>query len=163
MLEGKYIPYIVALIVCVICAGTDIKTGKIKNYVVFPAMAFGLFFSLITKDGLFAQRIWVWILLFILGMFRLMGMGDIKLVMAVACLIQPMYALYIFLLGECLLIAFCFVTRPSDTVNMLKDTVRFLVYRIPIPRRSWKTYPFAVPFLAAFLFGTGYLLWHGGV
>lgn len=101
------IPFIAVLIATTIAAYTDLRHGKIYNWLTFPMMLLGIIYNF--KDlgfygisfslcGLFVG-IAVYIVFAILGM---VGMGDVKLMGAIGAWLGCKYAIWIFLLSSAL-------------------------------------------------------------
>lgn len=99
-----YISLSLSLVILIISAITDTKKGKIYNKVTMPAIAIGIILSFIVslKTGLIA--ILSLIALFFLGMTKLFGMGDLKLLMALSSLLGIISSAIIFILS-CLVFA----------------------------------------------------------
>lgn len=102
--EYLYIPILLALIGAAVSIFTDIKSGKIKNFITLPLILIGMSWSLIFGDlKLFLVNL---ILTIIIGFAPCiggrLGTGDIKLNMGIAACLQPML--------NVLYLAFFFVT-----------------------------------------------------
>ena len=76
-----------------------------------------------------------------------MGMGDLKLCMAVIALRGIEEASLMLLAGAIFMLLYCFWTDRPNTILMLKDTYSTIFYSTPVIKRLDKQYPFAV-FLA---------------
>lgn len=138
--------FIITIIILAISAYTDLKYRKVLNVITFPSMALGLFLCKFPFTCESISRI-VWMLIFFaLGYFRMMGLGDLKLIMAVTALRGIEESSGMLLAGILLLFVYCFFTDRKNTVLMLKDTCSTIFYHTPVIKRSDKEYP-----LAAFL------------
>ena len=73
-----------------------------------------------------------------------MGMGDLKLCMAITALRGIEEASLMLLWGSISLLVYCFITDRKNTLYMIKDTFNFFAYNTKIIKRSDKQYPFAV-------------------
>lgn len=136
-----------ALAVLVISAITDMKTRKVPNVVTFPAMILGIVLTATMNGSDMLFRI-VWLVfLFFFGTLGLMGMGDLKLLMALVALRGMGETSLTLLFGSLLLIAYCLVTETTAMTETLKDTGRFLTIGTGIRKLSDSEYPFA-PFFA---------------
>ena len=113
----RYIAFAVALLGSAASVYTDVKWGKIKNYVTLPMILFGWSWSYFTGD-LEAAAINVLISCFV-GLLSCLigriGEGDIKLIVGIAACLQP-------LLGF-LFLAFFFMTLAAAALF-----VRFKLY-----------------------------------
>ena len=74
------------------------------------------------------RLLWMVVLL-IIGTFRVMGMGDLKLCMAIVALRGAEEAAGMVLVGILLLLTFSFITNKAATLRMLKDTYYTLFYK----------------------------------
>ena len=131
---------------------SDFLYRKVYNIATFSAMFLGLLFCgfPFSWNGYY-RLLWMTVFFF-LGQTHMMGMGDLKLCMAVIALRGIEEASWMLLCGALLMLLYCFVTDRANTILMLKDTYSTIFYHTPIIKRSNKKYPFAV-FLAS-----GYLL-----
>lgn len=86
---GNYISYFVVVVVCLICAFTDWKDGKVYNKVTYPAIVLGLIISIFsTSLNLPQSLVGAFGSFLIYGLFwgRGLGAGDIKLMVAIGAL-----------------------------------------------------------------------------
>lgn len=137
----------ITLCILIIASCTDVQTQKVPNIVTFPAMVVGLIFSLYPNPFETVIRIGWIVVLLVIGSMRIMGMGDLKLCMAVMTLRGAQEASIMLFTGSILLLIYCLVTEEKDTVESIKDLIRMFVYHTGIVKRSDNIYPFAV-FLA---------------
>lgn len=87
------------------------------------------------------------------GFPTVMGMGDLKLCMAIVALRGAEEATGMVLVGILLLLTFSFITNKAATLRMLKDTYYTLFYKTGIIHRKRIEYPFA------FFLAIGYFLY----
>ena len=82
----SHISYFFTLAVVGASACFDAKYRRVPNYITFPAMVIGLLLAgfPFTKESYI--RLFALLIIFLLGQNRLMGMGDLKMIMAVAAL-----------------------------------------------------------------------------
>lgn len=156
----SYISYFLTLAVVGASACFDAKYRRVPNYITFPAMVIGLLLAgfPFTKESYI--RLFALLIIFLLGQTRLMGMGDLKMIMAVAAWRGYREAWWMFLLGVLIMTAFCFLTEPRQTAEAFHNVFRLFKYRTGTLERNGKEYPFAV-FLAL-----GYLwicIWRAAV
>lgn len=93
---GSYLPFVAALIGAGISAYTDLRAGKIKNFVTFPLIAFGWIWSFVL-GGWYGLGVNV-LVSCVLGLMSMLvgkiGAGDIKLIIGVAACLQPPLSLF---------------------------------------------------------------------
>ena len=76
--------YLFPLLAIIPAAVIDIKSKRIPNIITFPAMIIGITLTSIFNTQHLAQCVIMMVALFLFGATGLMGLGDIKLLMAVA-------------------------------------------------------------------------------
>ena len=147
-----YISFVLVLSVLCICALTDIKDRKVYNIVTFPAMVAGIILSFV-YGGIWntAYTLFFMLIFFFLGTLRLMGMGDIKLLMAVAAIRGGRESTLMFLYGAIFMLIYCTVTTPAEACRALKNTYYFYIYGTPIVKNSKREYPFAAFLLLGYI------------
>ena len=135
---------------------TDLTRRKVYNRVTYPAMLAGLILCSVTSMRHLPGRMVSLAVWFFMGALHLMGMGDLKLLMAVCAIWGFRTSLYALLFGCILLAAYSMVMDPKEMKDAVINVRNFLFYHTPVPTKGRKTYPFAV-FLSA---GTmAVLLW----
>lgn len=78
---------LVTLVITMTAAVTDSRFGKIPNLLTFPAILLGLLYAFFRFGPWIGfERILLLALLFLLGTLSLVGMGDLKLMMAIGAL-----------------------------------------------------------------------------
>ena len=138
---------IIALFMLSISAYTDYTHRLVLNKLTFPCMGIGLLICIfVSPFDAGVRLIWI-ILFFFFGMLKIMGLGDLKLCMALIALRGIMETSYTLLFGALFLFLYCLMTEPKTTALVLKDTAAFFLSGKSIQKRSDKTYPFAL-FLA---------------
>lgn len=76
-----------SVFVAVIATVCDCRTGRIPNLLTFPAMLSGLVYAFVQYGiGTGIERCVLLIILFLIGALSLVGMGDLKLMMALGAL-----------------------------------------------------------------------------
>lgn len=75
-----------SLVITAIAAICDFRTGKVPNFLTFPAMLFGVVYAYFGGTGNGLERILLLIVLFVIGGIHIFGMGDLKLIMAIGAL-----------------------------------------------------------------------------
>lgn len=95
---GEVLPGLALGITLAMCVATDVLQGKIYNWVVAPAMLFGLAFSSIMHglSGLLGSAGGLVLgggLLFLPFALHVLGGGDVKLAAAVGAICGPLYVL----------------------------------------------------------------------
>ena len=144
--------FIITIIILIISAYTDLRYRKVLNIITFPSIVLGLVLFKFPFTGESLYRLLWMMIFFALGYFRMMGLGDLKLIMAVTALRGIEESSGMLLAGISLLLMYCFLKDRKNTVSMLKDTYSTIFYHTPVIKRSNKEYP-----LAAFLF-LGYII-----
>ncbi|MCR5479039.1 MAG: A24 family peptidase [Ruminococcus sp.] len=141
---------IVAAIVLIIAAIFDIKKQRIPNSLTFPAFFVGLILMCITENF---QTILINIIcvlaIFLFGATGILGLGDIKLLMALTVLYGWSSTLLSFALASVILLIFTSFVNPVETwIYITKFFRRIRREKVPFNKKATK-YVFA-PFL---LFG----------
>lgn len=123
---------------------TDVKYRKVFNKITFPCMVLGLMLAgFPTTIESYARIGWLFVF-FILGSTGLMGMGDLKLSMAILCLRGIEETFQMLITGIFLNLLFCFITDPRTTIAAIKSVLDMFLFRTKLIRYSKKDYPFAV-------------------
>ena len=106
----------------------DIQTEKIPNYITLPACFIGIILSGVFTPQEFPVKALFFIILLFVGIFMpVMGVGDIKLLMALLFL-SGVFETFICLLiaSIIMLIAFC-IRKPADTIRDIKDAFSAII------------------------------------
>lgn len=140
----------ITLAVLAVSAVTDVLYLKVPNGITFPAILAGLTLSgFPVTRGSWARMLWL-LLFFMVGSLRIMGMGDLKLCMAVLSLRGADEAWKMMLAGSALLFAYCMASDTENTCAYVKGLAGAAVYRTGMAGRMGRptaAYPFAL-FLA---------------
>lgn len=143
---------VITLAVLMVAAVTDATSYHIPNLLTFPAIIVGLLLCRFP----FSVESWIrviWLAIFFaLGTLHIMGMGDLKLCMAVLALRGIGETWRMLLAGAILLFMYCLVTQPDSTVYALKSLWRAFRYHIRQPDQPRPVYPFAI------FLGLGYMI-----
>lgn len=137
----------ITLCILIVASCTDIQYQKVPNIITFPGILIGLICSVYPYPLCLIYKIGWLIIYMVIGSLRIMGMGDLKLCMAVLALRDPIEAAIMLLAGTSLLFLYCLATESKNMVETLMDTVHMLFYQTGPVKRSENIYPFAV-FLA---------------
>lgn len=143
----EYVTLALTTILLLLASINDILYYKVPNKITFPAMIIGLLlcgFPFTVKS--YYRLTWLFIFFFI-GMFRIMGMGDLKLCMAVLCLRGPMETAIMMFVGSVLLFIYCLLSDKEETLDFLKSLLNNFLYHTGVLKLSNNVYPFAL-FLA---------------
>lgn len=128
---------------------TDAFSYKILNVVTFPAMAAGLLISYIEGGWKqFGINIFILLILYLFGMLGLMGMGDLKLLMAITALCGINRSLDILLAGLISTILYALLLNPSEVLFCLAGIfplIRMILQTIPIKQKK-NTITYGIPF-----------------
>lgn len=147
MIHVSYqISIFVMLIAMIICAVTDIRKHKIYNFVTFPLIIFGLIFG---PDVLYVRILWV-LFLFILGMFSIIGLGDIKLWMGMGTVMGVLNACYSMMAACIFFIAILSIFDKKDRMIIYTHLKNIMLNQKPHMITDEKPKPFAPYMLAGF-------------
>lgn len=134
--------------ITLICAAySDVKSRRIPNNLTFPVMGIGLLLAGFPFRAEAYIRIAGWLVLYMVGRARLMGMGDLKLCMAVLCMRGIHDTWVMFVSGLLIMTCYCFITDRENTIYAFKNVYNMIFYHGKLVIQSTKKYPFAV-FLA---------------
>lgn len=148
----------ILIIILLIASYTDLKYRKIPNWLTFPGMALGFIVGSHTPEIILWKLLCLCIL-FILGMSRLVGFGDLKLIMVINSFLTILPAIYCTGIAAGLLVLYSFIRNRKETWGIFKITLSQLFYQ-NVEKMDQKGYPFA-PFL---LVGTciySFYVFHG--
>lgn len=144
-MDGIILIRLFALCICTgISAITDIIKGKIYNCISVSGIIVGVVTCSSFKE--LHATIIALLLIFLFGMLRLMGMGDIKLWMAIASLVGLQTSCIFVALGGLLLIIYTLCSDFRNSLEILEISIKSLLYNRKLIPFEQKGYPFA-PFL----------------
>lgn len=138
------ITLLLTLIMLLISSITDFKYRKVFNEITFSAMILGLLFNGFPLSACSYYRLLWMLIFFLMGSLGIMGMGDLKLCMAVIAMRGIEEASMMLLFGIFFLFLYCLFDDRKNTLFMIKDTYNTIFYHTPVIKRSDKKYPFAV-------------------
>lgn len=134
--------------ITLICAAySDVKSRRIPNNLTFSVMGIGLLLAGFPFRAEAYIRIAGWLVLYMVGRARLMGMGDLKLCMAILCMRGIHDTWVMFVSGLLIMTCYCFITDRENTIYAFKNVYNMIFYHGKLVIQSTKQYPFAV-FLA---------------
>ena len=107
-------------LILVIAAIWDYLYQKIPNWLI----CIGLIIGLISSPYSIFERVLSLFILFIIGMFGLMGLGDIKLWMVMAMFLGFIKSCYVIGLAALLLILHQFIKNWKNTMNILTISLK---------------------------------------
>lgn len=102
--------HVIAILMLVILSVTDIKKRKIPNKVTFPCMALGIVLSAM-HGGNIVWILWTLLAFFLLGTFYVLSMGDVKMMMAVVLISNPVHGISTFIASQIILASVHFIYR----------------------------------------------------
>ena len=142
-----------ALITLILATVWDIRFRRIPNAVSFPAILFGLILIAVFRLGDMPLTVLALILLFFFGALRLMGQGDIKLVMALTAICGLPAALISTGIAAVLIVSVQFLLYPKETAADTKNAFGALS-RMDFKKidRKGRSVPFAPYILAGYVF-----------
>lgn len=137
------IQLLITMTILIIAAINDYLYFKVPNYITFPSIIIGLVLSFYISPTTCLLRIMCIVILFFAGMLNFIGMGDLKLIMAILALNGLYYTAVVVLIGALCLMIYCLVTDYKSMILSLKNTVRFFTLQTPIIPINDEKYPFA--------------------
>lgn len=137
-----------------VAAVFDFKTSRIPNLLIWPGMAAGFVLVLVFHQPLIPRLIGMAVVFFA-GMFRIAGLGDIKLWMMTILYAGVLPFLYILLLACCCLFLYCALTDWENFIQIFRGFFMKLFTHVYYLSPQ-KGYPFAVCMFC------GCLLYYGG-
>ena len=132
---------ILAVLLCLVAAYYDKKTLRIPNTLTFGSLFLGLCLSSSWEE--FGFKILGIVFLFFFGMFRFMGMGDLKLWMALCAILGFLDSAYAIGIGAFLLILHGLLQDPKETLQIIKLTFSQFIYIKKVQPFEQKEYAFA--------------------
>ena len=144
-----------AIILLTVLSVYDIRTKRIPNRIVFTGMGIAFILFVINSifrfdDGLHWIRLCLFVSIFFFGMTNLIGLGDIKLLMALSLITHPVSLCFAVALACLFMVVYAIIRNPRKTILKIQFSM-LNVYRNSIPsvtRENEETIPF-VPFLLA--------------
>lgn len=109
---------LILLITATIC---DLKTGKIKNWITFPVIAFALIYNGFTNSYNILEMSVSLIAWFIIGCIGISGWGDIKCCMALTAINGWQCALNAYLAAQAFMVVKYLVLSPKRALSDLKE------------------------------------------
>lgn len=123
-----------------ISAIEDLQSFKIPNYITFGTMSLGLIMLFVYPKSItdvIAICVGI-VVLFVIACFKIMGMGDVKLYMAILLLNGALISLFTLFISSILLIVCACISHSSEVKRALNG-IKYR-YEAPVKRK----YPFAV-------------------
>ena len=138
---------LLAAVICLAAAIIDIKKTRIPNIITFPAIITGLIITAFERSASdLIISVTVIVALFFIGMLNIIGLGDIKLLMAVTALCGAKMCGYSFIIGIMLLCLYAVIFNPIETYIYIKKWKQRYKFKKVAVNRDSTSYPFA-PFL----------------
>lgn len=131
---------IIAAIVLIVAAIFDFFKQRIPNFITFPAFFVGLILMCITDDlhTILINIICV-LAIFLFGATGILGLGDIKLLMALTVLYGWSSTLISFALASVILLIFTSIVNPIETwIYITKFFRRAKREKVPFNKKSTK-------------------------
>ena len=136
--------YLITAVVLLISSINDVISRKISNYITIPAFFAGIVLTVLNDPKeLIIKTIFAFIYFYI-GSFRIIGLGDVKLLIALTYIYGVQNTSYIFLGAVVVLFIYCLITKFQETKRMIKNTVDVIFYKAKLIVYSKEKYPFAV-------------------
>jgi len=102
MLNFDFIGFVLIIIIGILATIFDCRTMKIPNAISFPFMGFGLIWNVLFNREDWWVNLIAFVIIFLFGSLRLMGLGDIKMLMAMS-LISGWFCIILTVLFSCVL------------------------------------------------------------
>ena len=121
----------ISLVILAVFSIIDFQTKRVPNIIIFPVMGMTAIF-LIFREVLSFQpfslvmRLVLLGLLFIFGMTGIIGIGDIKLLMTLALLNDPLYILFTTFLACVGVLLTTILKAPKQTMKNLRSFVQMI-------------------------------------
>lgn len=136
---------VLTLLILCIASYTDYKYFKVYNWLTLPCIVFGVILTTMSSiQSLIAIVLWSILLIILVGSTRMMGFGDLKLILAILVLRGPALTIYTVLAASMLLLFYAYATCPDEAGIAFKNTLSTLFFQQPVKIFSRKKYPFAV-------------------
>ncbi len=149
------IPFIISITLLILATITDIKYKKIPNIITLMGMCVGVIYQIISSiilhsyNSLIINLISI-IALFFIGMTGILGLGDIKLLIALTALNGIMPAVMTAGFGSLYVIVVSLITKTREATEELKTGIQTLLFKLPIYQNG-KSVPFAPYMLAGYI------------
>ena len=133
------------LVIILLIAGAamDLQYFRVPNILTFPAMAAGLFLCGLQHQGAVMERLLWFVIFFMFGMTGIMGMGDLKLCMAVLS-IRGLKETGVMMLGATVFMSiYCIFSNRKDAEAGLKESVCAILHGVRPSSVTGYEYPFA--------------------
>ena len=149
------IPFIISIVLLVLASITDIKYKKIPNVITLTGICVGVIFQIISSvilhsyGALIINLISI-IALFFIGMTGILGLGDIKLLIALTALNGVISTIMTAGFGSLYVILISLITRKKEAAGELKMGIQTLLLKLPIYRNG-RSVPFAPYMLAGYI------------
>jgi Flp pilus assembly protein protease CpaA len=123
----ELMPAVLTAVMMILASITDARSMRIPNIITFSGMTLGCVYIAMLAPDVWLLRGTAALTLFLAGSLGVMGLGDIKLLMAVSLLMGPWCAGFCLGAGCLLLVAFEFAKRPGETSAAIADGTRALL------------------------------------
>lgn len=149
------IPFIISITLLILATITDIKYKKIPNIITLTGMCVGVIYQIASSIILHSYNSLIinlisMIALFFIGMTGILGLGDIKLLIALTALNGIMPAVMTAGFGSLYVILISLITRTREATEELKTGIQTLLFKLPIYKNG-KSVPFAQYMLAGYI------------
>jgi prepilin peptidase CpaA len=144
---------ITAITLLIILCVFDIKTKKIPNKIVFAGIGVSIILFVVSgichfNNSNYWERLLLFVGIFFFGMTNWIGLGDIKLLMALSLITHPIYLCATVAIAAIFMMLYAIIKNPINTFTKIQFSLLNVYYRrIPsISKDNAETIPF-VPFL----------------
>lgn len=155
MIWNYIIPFVISMVLLILASVTDIKYKKIPNIITLSGICIGIIFNVVSAVILrtYGQMIInfiVMILLFFIGMTGILGLGDIKLLIALTALNGALPAIMTAGFGSLYVIIISLITGTKEAKGELKMGIQTILLRLPVYKYG-RSVPFAPYMLAGYI------------
>lgn len=156
----EYIRFGIAFTILCIASICDLRTHRIPNVLTFGSMIVGIAFTIIFEPASIVPRLICMLVLFVAGMFGIMGLGDIKLLMALAAFNHWKTILYTLGLGSIVFVLTYLILQPKRVATEAKTFAsKILTLDIATIGKSGAKRPFAPSLAIAYVAMFALSLW----
>ena len=115
-----WITIVVSLVVSLVSVITDLRWKRIPNWITLPAVLFGMAYAFFVSPITFLGRLLVLVGLFTVGILGVIGLGDLKYLMAIATLNGLLCMIITLAIGSILLLFNELLFNRKETVQDIR-------------------------------------------
>jgi len=150
--------FILSTVLLLSAAIIDYKTRRVPNALTFPFILIGLILTAFINPYDYILKGVSLLLLFGIGAFNCVGLGDIKLLMALCLLWNPIYTFISYAIASVLIFVVDSIRHPENVLNNITASCSYLRRIHPIREKRDKKSTALAPYLFV-----AYILMQGGI